>query len=52
MPLHHVLQREYLSRGGKKREIMVKILAGPSVQGTTDIRAMYGRKGVKRVLQI
>ena len=34
--------------GGKKRGIMLKILAAPYVGQNTDIRAMYGRKGVKK----
>ena len=47
---HHVLQHEYLSWGwgGKKRGIMVKSLHR-HLWGKTDIRAVYGRKGVKKV---
>ena len=37
---------------GQKRGIMVKILAVPSERQNTDIRAMYGKKGVKNVKQI
>ena len=37
--------------GDKKGEIMVKILAAPSVRQNTDYRVMYGRKGVKNVLK-
>ena len=32
-----------------KRGITVKILAAPSVRRNTDIRAMYGRKGGKKI---
>ena len=38
--------------GSKKRVILVKILAEPSVGQNADIRAMYGRKGDKKVIEI
>ena len=34
-------------RGGKKTGMMGNILAGPSVKQNTNVRAMYGKKGVK-----